>query len=107
MPAIDWSQLSAVLVGASLGSYLGYRLNARRAVTRAETAWSPKRASALLALSAFLGVALAEDLARLLGREQPGGFFLTKYVFAAAIGLGNLAHLRRRAVARKPRTSDA
>jgi len=102
MPPIDWMQVGGVALGAGLGSYLGYRLMRNRPPasprTRAhmEAAWhGPARQAAFLAMSAFLGCAVVEDVASLLGRERPGGFFLAKYVFALSIGIANYAHLRR------------
>jgi nitrate/nitrite transporter NarK len=97
----DWESLGAAAFGMALGSFLGYRLMLRREPrSRRERAWRergrayPGMAAAVTAFGAFFGVAVVEDLTRLLGGEKPG-FALVKYLFAAAIGITHYAYLRR------------
>jgi hypothetical protein len=103
MAPIDWSEVGAVAAGAIVGTFIGYRVfrNRRPSTPRKRqlevaALQDPARHALVLAFSAFFGCAIAEDLAGFLGREQPGGYFLAKYILAATIGSGNYLNLRHR-----------
>lgn len=95
MQPIDWMQVGMVAFGAGVGTLIGYRLTRDRAPNPRSVIVHPSQRAALLALAAFLGCALAEDIATQLGKAEPGGLFLAKYIFAAATGIGQFARLRR------------
>jgi len=104
MAPIDWSNLSGVAVGACIGTLIGYYVMRNRPLAfgrkrslEVDVLRQPARHAVLIALAAFAGCAIADDIADPLGRrEQPGGYFLEKYIFALAIGVVNYVTLRRR-----------
>ena len=98
MQPIDWILVGAVAVGAGAGSLIGYRLTRNRAPSPKSAVVDPAMNAALLAMAAFLGCSMAEDLVYLMGRDEPGGFFLAKYILAAATGIVQFARLRRSAI---------
>ena len=104
MAPIDWTNVSGVAIGASLGTFIGYYLVRNRPLASGRkrpgdvaSLGQPVRYAISMALAAFVGCAIAEDIADLLvQRERPGGYFLAKYIFAVVIGVGNYVALRRR-----------
>jgi hypothetical protein len=97
MQPIDWMLVGSVALGAGVGTLISYRLMRNRVPKPRVVIDYPGQRAALLALAAFLGCALVEGLVAWTARVQPGGFFLAKYIFAAATGIGQFAHLRRAA----------
>lgn len=95
MQPIDWIQVGMVALGMGVGALIGCHLRRSRAPTSQSIVAHPGQRAALLALVAFLGGAVAEDLLNRFGRVEPGGAFLTKYILAAATGIGQYVHLRR------------
>ena len=104
MAPIDWTNLGGVTIGASVGAIIGYYLVrnrplacGRKPLAVVASLEQPARHAISMALAAFVGCAIAEDVVDLLVQpERPGGYFLAKYIFAVVIGVGNYFALRRR-----------
>lgn len=101
MQPIDWILVGMVALGAGVGTLIGYRLTRNKAPNPKAMVAHPGQRAALLALAAFLGCVMVEDIMTRLGKVEPGGFFLFKYILATATGIGQFAHLRRAARARR------
>ncbi|GEM_PF-2313883 len=98
---IDWTQSFMLLLGASLGAFIGFRINCWRfrtgapgAARFAKDAAEPSRAAGVIALAAFAGCAIAFDAGSLLGRPKPETMVL-KYIFALVMGTAHYLFLKR------------